>query len=106
MIIVTADHSHTFVLSGYASRGNPIFGFQDKSNTPVDRKPILTLSYANGPGGLAPNKSRSDLTGVNYNRTDFLQQALVKTRSEHHAGEDVGKKWLKFYEKRFINVVY
>ena len=104
MIIVTADHSHTFVISGYSNRGNPIFGFQE--STPPDGKPALTLSYANGPGGLAPNKSRSDLTGKNYNRTDFLQQALVQKRSESHGGEDVGKKWSKFYEKRFINFVY
>ena len=26
LVIVTADHAHTFTLAGYASRGNPIFG--------------------------------------------------------------------------------
>lgn len=87
---MTADHSHSFVLYGYAKRGNPIFGFQ--KDLPPDGKPALTLSYANGPGGLKVNQSRKDLTGVNYNDTDFVQQALIKKYSENHAGEDVGKK--------------
>lgn len=26
LIVVTADHSHTMMLQGYASRGNPILG--------------------------------------------------------------------------------
>jgi alkaline phosphatase len=87
-MIVTADHSHSFVLYGKAKRGNPILGFQ--SRTPPDGLPALTLAYANGPGGLKPNRSRADLTGVDYNATDFRQQALISTSSESHGGEDVG----------------
>lgn len=60
LIIVTADHSHTLTISGYAQRGNPILGLvkqpgaagkpstrnsMDKSN-----RPYTTLQYANGPG--------------------------------------------------------
>jgi len=26
LIVVTSDHSHTMTISGYAERGNPIFG--------------------------------------------------------------------------------
>lgn len=26
MLVVTADHSHTFSFGGYALRGNPIYG--------------------------------------------------------------------------------
>ena len=88
LMIVTADHSHSFVMYGYASRGNPILGFQ--SRTPPDGLPALTLGYSNGPGGLKPNQSRADLTGADYNRSDFRQQALIYTSSESHAGEDVG----------------
>lgn len=29
LIVVTADHSHTFVISGYPIRGNGIFGKQN-----------------------------------------------------------------------------
>ena len=56
-----------------------------------DKKPALSLSYADGPGGLQESKPRDNLTGVNYNATDFKQQSLIYTGSESHAGEDVGK---------------
>ena len=52
LVIVTADHSHTFVLGGYVDRGNPIFGFQSRYEVLSDGKPALSLSYADGPGGL------------------------------------------------------
>jgi hypothetical protein len=87
-MIVTADHSHSFVLYGKAKRGNPILGFQ--SRTPPDGLPALTLAYANGPGGLKPNRTRANLTGVDYNASNFRQQALIYTGSESHGGEDVG----------------
>ena len=32
LIVVTADHSHTFAMGGYPSRGNPIFGTKKKTN--------------------------------------------------------------------------
>ena len=73
---------------GYPHRGNPIFGFQP--DTPRDGLPALTLGYADGPGGLKPNRFRANLTGVNYNHINFRQQALIYTSSESHAGEDVG----------------
>jgi alkaline phosphatase len=31
LIVVTSDHSHTLTLSGYAARGNPIFGKKHKA---------------------------------------------------------------------------
>ncbi|MBY0399401.1 alkaline phosphatase, partial [Myxococcota bacterium] len=60
LVVVTADHSHTLTISGYAKRGNPILGkvvavdwLSENAFTPgldsLDR-PYTTLSYANGPG--------------------------------------------------------
>lgn len=96
LIIVTADHSHTLVLAGYAPRGNPIFGlardFDPETGTYVpilagDGKPYTTLGYANGRGATVG--PRPDLTGVDTTAKDFDQQALVPLGSETHAGEDV-----------------
>ncbi len=89
LILVTADHSHSFTLSGNVRRGNPILGFQTK--LPMDGKPALSLSYVDGPAGLIGNQTRANLTGVNYNDTSFRQQALIKMAYESHAGEDVGQ---------------
>jgi alkaline phosphatase len=61
LIVVTADHSHAFTMSGYPRRGNPILGLVvglDESGkpqtepvlSPQDGKPYTTLGYANGPG--------------------------------------------------------
>lgn len=60
LIIVTADHSHTLTLSGYAQRGNPILGLVKQPGTegkPGDKnsedklsRPYTTLHYANGAG--------------------------------------------------------
>ena len=88
MILVTADHSHSFSLYGAAKRGNPIFGFQ--SEVALDGKPALTLSYADGPRGLTGNETRTNLSDVNYNDPLFRQQALIKKPYESHTAEDVG----------------
>jgi alkaline phosphatase len=60
LILVTADHSHTLVMAGYAVRGNPILGKvhgQSGEGRPTHALardavglPYATLSYANGPG--------------------------------------------------------
>jgi alkaline phosphatase len=112
LILVTADHSHVFTIAGYPSRGNAILG-----KTAVDGVvakdslglPYTTLSYANGPGwtgGLqrkefnpanegtvaapyAGSKLRPDLTDVDTNNPNYLQEATVPMGSETHAGEDV-----------------
>lgn len=95
LIMVTADHSHVFTMAGYPRRGNPIFGLVRPialiSSVPElanDGKPYTTLGYHNGPGAVSGE--RPELTDEQVQEVDFLQQALVPTRSETHGGEDVG----------------
>jgi len=72
--------------------------------------PYTTLSYANGPGytgasnqqaagpkryphgpsSFDPATGRPDLTHVDTEHPDYMQEALVPSRSESHGGEDVG----------------
>jgi alkaline phosphatase len=117
LIIVTADHSHTFTIAGYPRRGNPILGkviepghadgeyAQDALGLPY-----TTLGYANGPGydgqsitqpegpkrfphhgpgyrGIA--NGRPDLTGVDTTAPDYMQESGMPLESETHGGEDV-----------------
>lgn len=132
LIIVTADHSHTLTLSGYAERGNPILGKArtvDRSGAPAgllardaSGKPFTTLTYANGPGHVArsaaqpagakrfphyaaryesDHASRPDLTEVDTEAPNYLQEAAIPMSAESHSGEDVplfaggpGSQWL------------
>ncbi|HVG09007.1 MAG TPA: alkaline phosphatase [Thermoanaerobaculia bacterium] len=98
LIIVTADHSHTFSMVGYPTRGNPILGLvvtnDDATGLPAtapskgkDGKPYTTLGYMNGPGAVAGE--RADLSAVDTTADNYLQQALVPMDSESHGGEDV-----------------
>ena len=98
MIIVTADHSHTFTVAGYPHRGNDILGLTKEvplvdglPTAPTlasDGKPYTTLGYQNGPGARTTG-DRPDLTGVDTTAVGFLQQAAVPISSETHAGEEV-----------------
>jgi alkaline phosphatase len=100
LIMVTADHSHVFTISGYPRRGNDILGLvvppdgggDDDHATgdggptlASDGKPYTTLGYGNGPGAVT-NKAERPMpeTGV-----DAHQQATVPLYSETHGGEDV-----------------
>lgn len=86
LIIVTADHSHTFNFAGYPARGNPILGVAGMAD---DGKPYTTLGYMNGPGARL-DEPRADLSDTDTTDLDFLQQALVPLgESETHAGDDV-----------------
>lgn len=86
LVVVTADHSHVFSMAGYPKRNNPILGIADTAD---DKKPYTTLGYANGPGAKV-DEPRADLTNVDTQDPDFLQQALVPLgESETHAGDDV-----------------
>ena len=93
LILVTADHSHVFTISGYPKRGNPILGLvvgndehgdpQDKPALALDGKPYTTLSYANGPGAVKGERPMPESGPM------ARQQSLVPTGAETHGGEDV-----------------
>lgn len=100
LIIVTADHSHTFTIAGYPTRGNPILGKvieNDSMGNPKttyelmdDAKPYTTLGYHSGPGGYWVGGPRPDLTDVDtIEDKEFLQHSGIPTEDETHGGEDV-----------------
>ncbi len=97
LIIVTADHSHTFTIAGYPVRGNNILGLvrevdakgEAEENYRVDtnKKPYTTLGYANGKGGR--DGERRTLTQADVLQPDFKQDAAIPLLDETHGGEDV-----------------
>ena len=92
LIIVTADHSHGLVISGYAKRNDPILGLAANEGTgglAKDGIPYAVLSYATGPGGADGEDHREDLSSVNTKDPSFTQQATVPMVSAAHSGEDV-----------------
>jgi alkaline phosphatase len=120
LIIVTADHSHSLNFVGYPVRGNPILGKvrglggEDGDRTQYARDQTgltyTTLNYANGPGypgasnvqpqgpktfphepaDVQPSTGRPDLTEVNTEAPDYLQESMFPLKSETHGGDDVG----------------
>ncbi|MEO8157681.1 MAG: alkaline phosphatase [Betaproteobacteria bacterium] len=117
LIIVTADHSHTFTIAGYPKRGNPILGKVVEPGHPTKEYahdalglPYTTLGYVNGPGYSGPSVAqpegqkkfphhgpgyrgittgRPDLSGVDTAAPDYLQESAMPMESETHGGEDV-----------------
>jgi alkaline phosphatase len=93
LIIVTADHSHGLVISGYAARNAPILGLAGNEGEPIvagDGKAYTTLSFATGPGGPEGGGSRADPAKEDVDDVDYHQQALANLPSSAHSGEDVG----------------
>ncbi|QDH69584.1 alkaline phosphatase [Marilutibacter alkalisoli] len=116
LILVTADHSHTLNFVGYPARGNPILGKVVSPGATGPAKdalglPYTTLSYANGPGYAGASDQqpegpkshphepdrfeaavhgRPDLSHVDTEHPDYLQDALVPIAAETHGGDDVG----------------
>lgn len=119
LIIVTADHSHTMTFAGYPVRGNPILGKviggsgeDGSSGYALDLMglPYTTLNYANGPGYVGASnrqpqgsktfphvfttskisEDRPDLSDIDTEDQDFMQEANMPLRSQSHSGEDVG----------------
>ena len=100
LIVVTADHSHVFVIQGYPTFGNPIMGlvrtndfdretmsFTTPLSTDLDGKPYTTLGYYNGPNVRSGEAEALDDETVSS--PDYQQQTAIRMRSETHSGEDV-----------------
>ena len=119
LILVTADHAHTLTFAGYPTRGNAILGKVRGSSgeedggdlvTDATGLPYTTLGYANGPGytgassaqPAGPKKffhagkeyqganGRPDLSKVDTEDPDYMQESIVPLANETHGGEDVG----------------
>ncbi|CAK8698630.1 unnamed protein product [Clavelina lepadiformis] len=99
LIIVTADHSHTFNLGGYTDRGTPIWGlvqWNGEVQLAHDGKPYTSVSYGNGEGyqgtgtydEMGPHH-RENLTGVATGDLNYRHQTSVPLKSESHGGDDV-----------------
>ena len=90
LIIVTADHSHSFVMAGYPKRGNPILGIsknqQDEQVLANDGLPYTTLGYANG---KAYGRQFSHEDASDSEHVDFHQGVAIPLRSETHGSDDV-----------------
>ncbi|XP_048779091.2 alkaline phosphatase-like [Ostrea edulis] len=90
LIVVTADHSHTFVISGYPRRGNGIFDLMSSRPGYIslarDHNPYTTLLYGNGPGA---HSQRQDLRHVDTTDKQYVYQSAVPLSLETHGGEDV-----------------
>ncbi|KAK2138355.1 hypothetical protein NP493_7923g00000 [Ridgeia piscesae] len=97
LIVVTADHSLTFTMGGYPSINNPILGLVDEfpGKAPDDGKPMLTLTYSDGPGFDVHHMKngaevpRMNLSGSDTTAPDFVQDAGVPRYEVSHGGEDV-----------------
>ena len=97
LIIVTADHSHVFTISGYPARGNNILGlvrdadnkgdYSENPSLDANKKPYTTLNYANGPGSR--KDERPELANEQTTDPNYKQEALIPLGSETHGGEDV-----------------
>uniref|UniRef100_A0A336K1T2 Alkaline phosphatase n=1 Tax=Culicoides sonorensis TaxID=179676 RepID=A0A336K1T2_CULSO len=90
LVVVTADHSHSFTYTGYAHRDDDIFGYTGTKG--LDGLDELTLGYANGLGyhdHVNPKGGRIDPHTLPkpYN---FRFAATAPKESETHGGEDVG----------------
>jgi len=87
-MLVSADHSHGFSISGYPKRGNPIEGLSGYVGK--DGMEYTTLSYATGPGGNRYGDGRRDPEDFDFKDYEQRYNALVPLSSAAHSGEDVG----------------
>ena len=93
LVIVTADHCHGLVISGYAARNAPILGLAGNEGDPVlagDGKPYTVLSFATGPGGPEGSNLRADPAKEDTDDINYHQNATAFLGSSAHSGEDVG----------------
>ncbi|XP_070573604.1 alkaline phosphatase, tissue-nonspecific isozyme-like [Ptychodera flava] len=108
LVIVTADHSHVNTINGNPKRGNPILG--KTGDIALDDLPYTTIMYTNGPSGkevmesFTNNGTRPNITDVDTEAPDYLQQALIPLQWETHGGEDVSLHADGPYSHLFQNI--
>ncbi|KAI1280646.1 Alkaline phosphatase, tissue-nonspecific isozyme [Halotydeus destructor] len=83
LIVVTADHSHTLTINGYAKRGNSILGL---AGTADDKLPYTTLMYGNGKGY---SQGRQNLTKDEVLDHNYSYASAAPVDDAKHGGEDV-----------------
>ena len=90
MLVVTADHSHTFTLGGWTERGNPVLGISknNRGNTSDVNLTHTSILYGNGPGGLLKIREYN-LTNEETEENEYVQEAAVYRKMATHAAEDV-----------------
>jgi len=96
LIIVTADHSHNMVFSGYATRGSNPTGLGEQNLD--DDLPYTLMTYSNGPGfnnnfevnTMGTNVTRMNLSSTNFiNDREYRYSANGLRDSSTHGGDDV-----------------
>ena len=91
LIVVTADHDHTMVMSGYPKRGNPVHDVlrdyaSGQPKKDADGKTFTTLLFGNGPN--RPDV-RADVDSATVLSDSYHQEAGVRAEWESHGGGDV-----------------
>ncbi|KAL7061778.1 hypothetical protein AAHC03_01480 [Spirometra sp. Aus1] len=90
LIIVTADHSHSFGLFGHPSRFHSVLDLDNGySSETLDNKSMTAIGYLTGPAGLI-NETRSDPAKEDIYSWKYKQQSLVPLFYSTHGGDDVG----------------
>nr|CDS27091.2 alkaline phosphatase [Hymenolepis microstoma] len=109
LVILTADHSHSFHLVGEPRRLSSLLDL-DEGYGPMayDGKGMTPLIYSSGPSAKV-NTTRDDLTGPNVaaqlHDKEFRQQALVPFYSSTHGGEDIGVYATGLFSQLFHSTV-
>ena len=91
LIVVTADHDHTMVLSGYPKRGSKVLDIvhdyvDGKPKKDADGKTFTALLFGNGK--VRPDV-RDDVDSATAQGDKYQQEAGVRTVYESHGGGDV-----------------
>ncbi|XP_055842325.1 alkaline phosphatase, tissue-nonspecific isozyme-like [Episyrphus balteatus] len=90
LIIVSADHSHTFSYSGYMDRNQKI---TDEAGIAADGLPYMALNYVTGPGFKSHydsnKRQRIDPTSTNGKEIHANWPTAVPQTGAAHGGEDV-----------------
>jgi len=84
VIVVTADHDHTMVLSGAPAPNADVFSQAGKDKNGL---PFTTIIFGNGPSAAKPIPDT--LTTAMLNAPDFQERAGVPMPYEEHGGQDV-----------------